>query len=551
MQQVAAQNGMAEWSFESTREYDEPFRDIELGAVFTDPDGESRTMPAFWAGNNTWRVRCASPKTGRHTFRTLCSDASNAGLHGRQGEMEVRPYEGDNPLLRHGPLRVGPGGRHLEHIDGTPFFWLGDTWWYGLIRDFEWPGEFKELVADRVDKGFNLIQIVAGHLPAMPEHHPRGTNEAGEPWDKEYRQVNPGFFELADQRIDCLVQNGLVPCIFSMWGYWMLRLGIEGVKRHWRYLVARYSAYPVVWSLCGEIDLVYPDFAKDIPESEREETRRDLARHWSEVCHYLAAVDPCGHPITAHPCGGRAGSEVLEDGSPIAIDMTQTGHSLAGLDVLNQSIVRMRAFDPPRPLINGECVYESIMGSSWQEVQRLAIWASVLNGAAGHTYGAAAGCWHIHHRGREPFIFTSGVWSDLDDWRDIAALPGSGQMQYVRHLLELYEWWRFEPHPEWVESGASAEGAFRPHCAGIRSVVRVIYVPSQFFGPSRVSSVVGIEDGVTYRAALYDPRTGAETDLGRVCPQNGRWVPSGIGSMYRIDHVIVLATDTAEVGPGK
>jgi len=29
-------------------------------------------------------------------------------------------------------------------------------------------------------------------------------------------------------------------------------MGIEKMKKHWRYLIARYGAYPVVWCLAGE-----------------------------------------------------------------------------------------------------------------------------------------------------------------------------------------------------------------------------------------------------------------------------------------------------------
>ena len=61
--------------------------------------------------------------------------------------------------------------RHFEHEDSTPFFWLGDTWWMALSR-MHWPGDFKELVADRKEKGFNLVQVVAGIFPEFREEDP-------------------------------------------------------------------------------------------------------------------------------------------------------------------------------------------------------------------------------------------------------------------------------------------------------------------------------------------------------------------------------------------
>src|SRR2546423_1907261 len=96
-----------------------------------------------------------APKVGSHTYRTECSDKDDEGLHGPEGRVQVAAYTGQTPLYRHGPLRVAKNGRHLEHADGTPFFWLGDTWWMGLCQRLQWPGEFQTLAADRLAKGFN------------------------------------------------------------------------------------------------------------------------------------------------------------------------------------------------------------------------------------------------------------------------------------------------------------------------------------------------------------------------------------------------------------
>ena len=76
----------------------------------------------------------------------------------------VTAYLGDNPLYRHGPIRIAGDRRHFEHADGTPFFWLGDTWWKGLCKRLTWEG-FQELTADRKAKGFSVVQIVCGVYP--------------------------------------------------------------------------------------------------------------------------------------------------------------------------------------------------------------------------------------------------------------------------------------------------------------------------------------------------------------------------------------------------
>ena len=217
---------MAELSFTAARPHADPFRDVTLDVVFTAPDGKTTfRVPAFWAGKDVWKVRYASAVVGTHTFRSECSDATDAGLHGVTGSVEITKYTGDNPLYAHGPLRVSENRRYLAHADGTPFFWLGDTWWMGLCHRLHWPDEFKTLAADRKGKGFNVIQIVAGLYPDMHPFDPRGANEAGFPWTEKYERIRPEYFNAADQRILYLVDEGFTPCIVGAWGYFMPWMG--------------------------------------------------------------------------------------------------------------------------------------------------------------------------------------------------------------------------------------------------------------------------------------------------------------------------------------
>ena len=92
------------------------------------------------------------------------------------------------------------------------------------------------------------------------------------------------------------MRHGLVPCIVGSWGYWLARLGVANAKQHWRYLVARYGAYPVVWCLCGEVQCIYPDFAATLSQEQRERALCALRDDWSDVARYLARIFPgvCG-----------------------------------------------------------------------------------------------------------------------------------------------------------------------------------------------------------------------------------------------------------------
>ena len=55
---------VAEWSYSSEKAYADPFNDVELDVVFTDPQGHEQTVPAFWAGEQTWRIRYSPMAAG-------------------------------------------------------------------------------------------------------------------------------------------------------------------------------------------------------------------------------------------------------------------------------------------------------------------------------------------------------------------------------------------------------------------------------------------------------------------------------------------------------
>lgn len=501
----ATANVPVEWTYTSGRQYADPFNDVRLDAVVTDPDGNEQRVPAFWAGGQNWGVRYATPRPGTYGVRTECSDADNPDLQDRRLTLEVGPCEGDNPLFARGGLRVSEDRRHLEHADGTPFFWLGDTWWMGLCRRLRWPDEFRTLTADRVQKGFSVIQIVAGLYPDMPPFDERGDNEGGWPWEQDYARINPTYFDMADLRLFHLAQSGLVPCIVGCWGFYLKWLGVEGMKRHWRYLIARYGALPVVWCLAGEATM--PWYL-----SEEKDADRDLQkRGWSELARYVRDVDPYGRPVTIHPT--RRGAEQVENPSLLDFEMLQTGHG--GYESIPNTVETMRSAmeDEPRmPVLNAEVCYEGILEGSREEIQRFMFWSCMLSGAFGHTYGAQ-GIWGVNRPGR-PFGPSpwGSSWGDRP-WQEAAALPGSTHMGVGRRILERWKWWRFEPHQEWVRPAGGEEDYRAAYAAGIPGEVRVFYFPRPIL-PWGFSPVVrGLAPGARYDVLFIDPKDGSEHRL--------------------------------------
>jgi len=527
------QNKVVEVSFFTSRSYDDPFREIELNLTFVDNKGAKRRVPAFWSGENTWKARFASPAIGTYSFATDCNDTENTDLNNRRGVIEVGPYTGNNVLYQHGPIKVSNDCKHFEHADGTPFFWLADTWWGGLCERLTWPEDFMLLTDDRVKKGFNVVQIVAGFPPIMGPWDPRSKNEAGYAWEFDFASINPAFFDEADLRIQYLVSRGISPCIFGSWGHTLPPMGIENMKLHWRYIVARWGAYPVTFSLCGESNL--PWHLSKKPAEERAQ----LLVGWTEIGRYLREINTYKRPVTIHvtphPFSGREG---VTDDSVLDFDMLQTGHMayLALPDMINSIRDSVAKENPRMPVLNGEPTYEGVFSDGWQTYQRFQFWACVLSGTlAGYTYGAA-GIWEVTTEDFQAGVAPHGDNWSVTPWREAFQLPGSRQVGLAKHLLVRYPWWRLEPHQEWIEPHWDQDTCPRPFAAGIPGELRLVYMPGILYPRLQIKQ---LDPGVIYDGYLVNPINGDVYALGKISgDDSGIWT-LGVTPVVQ-DWVIVL-----------
>ncbi|HXB67897.1 MAG TPA: DUF4038 domain-containing protein [Candidatus Acidoferrales bacterium] len=508
----AAENPVQELSFSSTRTYSDPGNDVVLDVVFAGPGGVEHRVPAFWAGRQTWRVRYAPPVPGQYHYQTIANDTADSSLHGQTGSLNAAAFGSPNPLYRHGAIRVARDRRHFEHADGEPFFWLADTWWMGLCQRMRWPEDFQALAADRTAKGFSVVQIIAGLYPDMPPFDERGRNEAGYPWENNYARINPAYFDRADLRIQHLVSRGLVPCIVGCWGYFLPLMGKARIQQHWRNLIARWGAYPVVWCLAGEGTMPY--YLSTTPKEDAVAQKQG----WTEVARYVRATDPYRRMITIHPSSTARDS--VEDASVLDFDMLQTGHGdRTSLPNTVNRVVESLQREPKMPVLVGEVCYEGIMEAGRQEVQRLMFWTAVLSGAAGHTYGAN-GIWQVNTTDRPFGPSPHGRNWGTTPWDVAAQLPGSKMLGVAKAILARYPWWRFEPHPEWVEPHWDKENYSRPYAAGIPREIRVIFIPPTWNPPK----VARLEADMTYQATYFDLTTGARHAAGQVTADaSGQW----------------------------
>jgi len=531
----AVEHQVCEWRYQTSVDYGDDVTSVEFGAVIeglgegpgnskdTDasagPEEILMTVPGFFSGDGVWRIRFSPPKPGVYRFKTICSDKRNGDLHGKEGIIDVRKYNGPNSLHAHGPLRVSQRGPWFEHADGKPFFWLGDTWWMCLSKRLCWPEDFQALTLDRKSRGFTVIQLVAGFFSDMAAYDERGANEAGFPWEgpreEDYQTINPGFFDNADVRIAWLVRQGLVPCILGGWGYHALNMGLKKMKRHWRYLVARYGAYPVIWCMAGETAMPWYK-----SETKNEDGKRQI-EVWTEITRYVKSIDPYNHPITTHPRGNSCGHDEVTDTGLLDFEMVQGGQN-GYPDLISTSDLTGRAVKNvhPKPTVLGEACYEGIRGGSKEEVQRFLFWSTMLSGAAGFTYGAN-GIWQVNQPDMPFGLKPNGMSAGDIPWTEACTLPGAHQISLGKKFLEQYEWWKLTPCEDCIEVHQEETIFF---CADIEDTCRFLYLSRPVTPRSFPMVMKNLSVESSYTAFYFDPVAGKEYQLGTVEPDDhGRW----------------------------
>lgn len=521
-----------------------------VDVVFLDPTGIERVVPAF-ASRGQWRVRYSSPMVGRHRYRVR----ADKPLAGAGGELDVDARREPHPLGSHGALHVGDDHRHLEHADGTPFLWLADTWWEGFTRRLT-IGEFRHLAAERAEQGFSVVQVVAGLYPEMTPFAPEGESRSGWAWHEGFSSPNLEWFDEADERVAELVRQGLVPCIVGAWGFYLQHMGVEAMLRHWRELIARWGAYPVVWCLAGEMSAVtheqmmaaatrfapgnlkpsgvagallrqislkasrlvrgrdpgFPDSSGIAKLLGLEPIVSAQVAGWNRVARGVRQLEAFGRPITVHSQPNWPPYRLIEDEALVDFWLLQTGHSATySLAPSVNQVVDALAQTPPKPVIVGEVCYEGILGSSWHEIQRFLFWSHILSGTAGHTYGAQ-GVWGFNTA--EYLGGIGGRWNERT-WQEAAALPGATHVGIGRKILLGLPWEQFEPHPEWVTPHQRAKDRIQPYAAGVPSGARVAYFPV----PGLVRDCLGF-----HTIQLRDLGTGA-WEAHFVNPRTGRHEP--------------------------
>ncbi len=331
-------------------------------ATFTQGDS-SITVPGFWDGGNSFKVRFSPPTTGSWKFQT---NSRQPGLNGRSGSFTAVEPENGN----HGPIDVFKTW-YLRYADGTPYHQFGTTCYAWVHQPMATQEQTLKTLAS---SPFNKIRFCV-----FPKSYTYNKNEPeffafkkGEDGKFDFAHPDPRFWQRFEQRILDLQKLGIEADVilwhpYDRWGF--ANMSDAEDDRYLRYCVARLAAFRNVWwSLANEYD-----FMTDRP---RGHAGNKHFEDWDRFFSILENEDPFHRLRGIH--NGR-----------IWYDHTKSWVTHASLQTSDMKRgVRFRQ-QYQKPVIYDECKYEGNVPQGWgnltarEMTQRF--WLGTLSGCyVGH-----------------------------------------------------------------------------------------------------------------------------------------------------------------------
>jgi hypothetical protein len=459
---------------------------------FTSPSGKVQSLEAFWYDRQQWRFRFSPSETGTWKWRTTCSQESDRGLHNVQGTFDCLPYAGNNPLFRHGAVEVS--GTHFAHADGTPFFWMADTAWNGLLRPTE--ADWSDYLGQRREQGFNVIQCV------LTQWRGGRATLSGAMYYTNAGQlaVEPGLCRTIDARLAAINAQGILAAPVLLWALTPpdpgRALPEPDAIRLGRYMTARWGAFQVAWLLGGDGD--YGGAAAD---------------RWRAIGRGVFQ-DRHDRPVTLHPGGSKWVLKDFTEETWFDFVGYQSGHNGADTSLRWLTMgppARDWRQKPTRPLVNLEPNYELHTARNAftdYHVRRAAYWSLLIAPTAGVTYGNSP-IWVWNDKtgpaeGHERL-------GEMPSWREGLRPPGVLSMTHLKTFFTSGPFHELAPAPELLEEqpGLTNPANFIAVAQDARDTWVVAYLPKG--GTVKLRS---LQPGLGAR--WYNPRTGQFTDAGVV-----------------------------------
>ena len=353
----------------------------------------------------------------------------------QQKTQTAKPWE-------HGRLRVSDNQRFLQHEDGEPFFWLGETAWLmpqRLNRD-----EVQYYLQKCHDAEYNMVQVqVMNEVPSYNVYGQKSlTVDAEGPFSRrtpaaevtQEWQMGEPYWEHMDHIVSQAERQGIYVGMVCIWGGLVKagKMDVRQAKAYGSFLANRYkNCKNIVWIIGGDIQ---GDVKPEV---------------WNALATTIKEIDK-NHLMTFHPRGRTTSAHWWSKASWIDFHAFQSGHRKYGqrMGTVNypipdnteednwQYVDSVWSYQPQKPVIDDEPVYEGIPKGLhvtnegyWHasDVRRYAYW-SVFAGSCGHTYGNNA-IMQFYRKGLPPAYFCEKEWTEA--LRD----PGFNQMKYLKRLM--------------------------------------------------------------------------------------------------------------------
>jgi putative membrane-bound dehydrogenase-like protein len=536
--------GIFEETFTQQRSYGNPYVEVSATATFVQPGGRQRSIPLFWDGGAKWKVRFSPDVIGAWSWSVTSSDA---GLNGANGSFTCV-----SSTKRGGVMALAGYPYHFQHQDGTPYWLFGDTQWESFADD---PAQglssssMSRYFTLRAGQGFNYVHTEIIGLVRSSNIDASGHEN---PAFHDYRAetINPAYFQEADARLRQANSLGIMLGLILMEPYFTPAASIDPAYRYdnrsWmsfpdeaarlryaRYVVARYSAFNVLFLLTSEwgpspkpmdhdasiamFNRIGTEIQNHDPHHRLRGIHDDNGRlpddfygnlsSWNTLGQYAQHsgsdyqwpwCDDCSPPADAN-CKGRFATPRNR----------QTLHD----EMLDVRVNRKRN----RPVMDGEYAYylrRAVAGhpmvvnrghSHDQATFRKAAWVLTMAG----TY-IVPGFWRTYY----------GGWAGRNtpfQPDDPEALPAVKDLQTLHAFFTQLEngsrrpWWKLVPHDKVVSSAPNPADGSKGHsyCLADPGQSYIVYAENT---KSTDLFLTGSPD-TAYRVTRWDPRSGKRTLL--------------------------------------
>ncbi len=397
-----------EVSFNASRSYSNPYLDVDLWVTLSGPSGETYLVPAFWDGEDVFRVRLVATSPGQWSWSTGTT-TNDSGLDNKSGSYiataTTKTQKQENPNRR-GFIRTR--GATLEYADGTPYFFTADTVWVAFTKIFPWNAEgiagisFQDYFSQRKRQGFNGVNVIASYptdtttsAEGVWAREVRGqkVSETGlTPFEivldqADYTRIHPEYWQETDKKMEYLSDNGFVPFFESVRRHevWPRKSTAQknAFTNYTRYLIARYGCYNMIysWLHWDTVDRVYPDWLPLVKNAHA----------------YLKAKNgtgnlPYGQPRTAMAYGSSLKTWAKDE--PALLDLHNVSNKYRD-ERMYLWLREMYRNSPQHPAMNVEPYYPAVPvgeveGLDATEMAQFQMYGSVLNGGfGGHAWGDA------------------------------------------------------------------------------------------------------------------------------------------------------------------